>query len=69
MQTGHKVDMVLTVPHGLGARELGRLEKELRELRSLGDDFPVSADLQESLTHWRGRLRGPEGTPYEAGHF
>ena len=69
VQTGHKVDMVLTVPHGLGARELGRLEKELRELRSLGDDFPVSADLQESLTHWRGRLRGPEGTPYEAGHF
>jgi len=51
-------------------RELKRLEKELQDIRALSVDSAVSADSVEGdLTHWKGRLIGPEGTPYSGGHF
>ena len=29
----------------------------------------VNAEAVEDLTHWKGYLEGPAGTPYEGGHF
>jgi len=35
-----------------------------------GKDSPVNASLVgDDLTHWKGSLSGPEGTPYEGGTF
>lgn len=51
-------------------RELKRLEKELADIRALSQDSCVSADsVDGDLTHWKGHLKGPEGTPYESGQF
>jgi len=51
-------------------RELKRLEKELQDIRALSADSSVSADSVEGdLTHWKGHVKGPEGTPYTGGHF
>jgi len=51
-------------------RELKRLEKELQDIRALSQDSSVSADSVEGdLTHWKGHVKGPEGTPYTGGHF
>jgi ubiquitin-conjugating enzyme (huntingtin interacting protein 2) len=54
---------------GLRTRELKRLEKELEDVRALGENSSVSAEAVEDLTHWKGYLKGPVGTPYEGGHF
>lgn len=51
-------------------RELKRLEKELQDIRALSKDSSVTADSVEGdLTHWKGHLKGPEGTPYNGGKF
>mmetsp|Transcript_69820 Transcript_69820/g.137030 ORF Transcript_69820/g.137030 Transcript_69820/m.137030 type:complete len:205 (+) Transcript_69820:90-704(+) len=51
-------------------RELKRLEKELQEVRSMSKDSSVTADAVDGdLTHWKGFMRGPEGTPYNGGAF
>eukprot|EP00927_Polykrikos_kofoidii_P060258 TRINITY_DN5527_c0_g8_i1.p1 TRINITY_DN5527_c0_g8~~TRINITY_DN5527_c0_g8_i1.p1 ORF type:complete len:201 (-),score=30.34 TRINITY_DN5527_c0_g8_i1:373-975(-) len=51
-------------------REVKRLEKELSDIRALSKDSSVVADAVEgALTHWKGTLKGPEGTPYEGGIF
>eukprot|EP00929_Paragymnodinium_shiwhaense_P113836 TRINITY_DN82120_c0_g1_i1.p1 TRINITY_DN82120_c0_g1~~TRINITY_DN82120_c0_g1_i1.p1 ORF type:complete len:202 (-),score=45.01 TRINITY_DN82120_c0_g1_i1:218-823(-) len=51
-------------------RELKRLEKELQDIRALSKDSQVSADSVEGdLTHWKGHLKGPDGTPYAGGKF
>jgi ubiquitin-conjugating enzyme (huntingtin interacting protein 2) len=51
-------------------REVKRLQKELEDIGT-SKDASVSADLPDStdLTHWKGTLKGPEGTPYEGGTF
>jgi ubiquitin-conjugating enzyme (huntingtin interacting protein 2) len=54
---------------GLRARELKRLEKELEDVKALGAESSVSAEAVEDLTHWKGYLEGPTGTPYHGGHF
>eukprot|EP00747_Dinoflagellata_sp_TGD_P167706 gnl/TRDRNA2_/TRDRNA2_192613_c0_seq1.p1 gnl/TRDRNA2_/TRDRNA2_192613_c0~~gnl/TRDRNA2_/TRDRNA2_192613_c0_seq1.p1 ORF type:complete len:232 (+),score=54.56 gnl/TRDRNA2_/TRDRNA2_192613_c0_seq1:93-698(+) len=51
-------------------RELKRLEKELQDIRALSKDSSVGADsVAGDLTHWKGTLKGPEGTPYKGGSF
>jgi len=51
-------------------RELKRLEKELQDIRALSADSSVTADAVDGdLTHWKGRMKGPEGTPYSGGFF
>merc|ERR1719392_584284 len=52
-------------------RELKRLEKELQDIRALGGEgSTVNADtIDGDLTHWRGKVKGPAGTPYEGGVF
>lgn len=51
-------------------RELKRLEKELQDIRALSTDSTVTADsVDGDLTHWKGCMRGPEGTPYSGGRF
>merc|ERR1712083_582245 len=51
-------------------RELKRLEKELSDIRALAKDSSVSADaVDNDLRHWKGSLKGPEGTPYTGGAF
>jgi len=52
------------------AREQKRLEKELADITALAKDSLISAiTIDDDLTHWRGILLGPEGTPYEGGTF
>jgi ubiquitin-conjugating enzyme (huntingtin interacting protein 2) len=54
----------------LRPRELKRLEKELSDIRTLAKDSSVSADaVGDNLTHWKGHLKGPEGTPYSGGSY
>lgn len=54
----------------LRPRELKRLEKELQDIRALAKDSSVSADaVENNLTHWKGHLKGPEGTPYVGGSY
>eukprot|EP01067_Filipodium_phascolosomae_P001164 Filipodium_phascolosomae@DN1804_c0_g2_i1.p1 len=44
-----------------------RLQKELADIQ---EEKEVSATVVEGdLTHWRGYINGPKGTPYEGGHF
>jgi len=52
-------------------RELKRLEKELQDIRALStDDSSVSADAVDGdLTHWKGKMMGPDATPYTGGSF
>mmetsp|Transcript_23403 Transcript_23403/g.37637 ORF Transcript_23403/g.37637 Transcript_23403/m.37637 type:complete len:205 (-) Transcript_23403:99-713(-) len=51
-------------------RELKRLEKELQDIRALSQDSSVTADsVDGDLTHWKGSMTGPEGTPYSGGRF
>lgn len=47
-----------------------RIKKEYREVRESSDGSGVSADLvDDSFSHWKGRLIGPSGTPYAGGTF
>lgn len=48
-----------------------RLGRELQELRKLPADSEIGAEpLDESTClHWRGWIKGPEGSPYEGGKF
>mmetsp|Transcript_100284 Transcript_100284/g.259056 ORF Transcript_100284/g.259056 Transcript_100284/m.259056 type:complete len:203 (-) Transcript_100284:307-915(-) len=51
-------------------RELKRLEKELADIRALSKDSSIHADsVNGDLTHWKGSMNGPEGTPYAGGLF
>ena len=51
-------------------RELKRLEKEISDIKLLSADSLINAETVDGdLTHWRGSLLGPEGTPYEGGKF
>lgn len=55
---------------GFRPRELKRLEKELQDIQALSADSSVTAEaVGDNLTHWKGHLRGPEGTPYTGGAF
>jgi len=66
----HLQAMAAKAGKAIRPRELKRLEKELQDIRALSVDSAVSADSVEGdLTHWKGRLIGPEGTPYSGGHF
>ncbi|KAF4653506.1 ubiquitin-conjugating enzyme E2 K [Perkinsus olseni] len=52
------------------AREQKRLNKELDDIRSQSEESSINADtVGDDLTHWKGHLDGPPGTPYEGGHF
>merc|ERR1711988_1825807 len=47
-----------------------RLQKELKDILAGSEDSGVSAEVVgDDLSHWKGRLKGPEGTPYEGGEF
>merc|ERR1711988_1923067 len=47
-----------------------RLQKELKDILAGSEDSGVSAEVVgDDLSHWKGTLKGPEGTPYEGGVF
>eukprot|EP00440_Ansanella_granifera_P039907 gb/GFBE01043282.1/.p1 GENE.gb/GFBE01043282.1/~~gb/GFBE01043282.1/.p1 ORF type:complete len:204 (+),score=44.65 gb/GFBE01043282.1/:1-612(+) len=51
-------------------REQKRLEKELQDIRALGESSQVNADtINGDLQHWKAVLKGPDGTPYAGGVF
>ena len=43
----------------------------LQELKECGKDSVVKVSLvsDADLLHWKGHIKGPEGTPYEGGEF
>ena len=43
----------------------------LQELKECGKDSVVKVSLvsESDLLHWKGHIKGPEGTPYEGGMF
>ena len=46
------------------------LFQEYREIREANDNSGVSAEIvNDSYTHWKGTLKGPDGTPYAGGVF
>ncbi|KAA8497209.1 Protein PEROXIN-4 [Porphyridium purpureum] len=51
----------------------GRLMKEYRELQKeasqCSDPDIVLTPSENNFTSWRGRIKGPAGTPFENGHF
>jgi ubiquitin-conjugating enzyme (huntingtin interacting protein 2) len=54
--------------------ESRRLQKEYEEIRKLGNamtnPYGISADIVAGdMTHWKGMIKGPEGTPYDGGTF
>lgn len=47
-----------------------RIRKEYKEVIEAKDNSGITAELVDSnLTHWKGTITGPEGTPYEKGFF
>jgi len=47
-----------------------RIQKEYKEVREAKDGSGLTAELVDnSFTHWKGTLKGPEGTPYAGGVF
>lgn len=46
-----------------------RLRKELAELRRNPEADILLLPLEESITSWKGYIRGPCDTPYEGGVF
>jgi len=47
-----------------------RLQKELKDIMQGAEDSGVSAEVVgDDMTHWKGTLKGPEGTPYDGGVF
>mmetsp|Transcript_99539 Transcript_99539/g.252943 ORF Transcript_99539/g.252943 Transcript_99539/m.252943 type:complete len:204 (+) Transcript_99539:97-708(+) len=59
-----------TAAKSIRPRELKRLEKELQDIRALSKDSTVTADsVGGDLTHWKGHMAGPDGTPYAGGAF
>ncbi|KAF4659741.1 ubiquitin-conjugating enzyme E2 K [Perkinsus chesapeaki] len=58
------------VDMSLKSREQKRLNKELEDIRSQSEESSIDADtVGDDLTHWKGTIEGPPGTPYEGGHF
>jgi len=50
-------------------QSIARIKKEYKEVTK-AKDAGVSADLVgDDFTHWKGRIQGPSGTPYEGGTF
>ena len=43
----------------------------VQELKECGKDSVVKVSLinESDLLHWKGHIKGPEGTPYEGGMF
>lgn len=56
---------------GSSRRERKRLEKELGDMREKNtSDSPVTADaISDNIQQWRGRIIGPEETPYHKGEY
>ncbi len=54
----------------LGLMDLKRINKEAIELKNDGDGCGVSANsVGNDMTHWKGKITGPDGTPYHGGTF
>jgi len=54
----------------MAMNSLVRIKKEYREVHECNDGSGVAADLVDgNFTHWKGTIKGPEGTPYEGGTF
>jgi len=48
--------------------DVNRIKKELREC-SKDSVVEVALVAEANLLHWKGQIKGPEGTPYEGGLF
>jgi len=54
----------------MAPREKKRLEKELQDILALSESSSVIAEAVDGdLTHWKGRMHGPEETPYHGGLY
>jgi len=52
--------------------ESRRLQKEYEEIRKLGpsNSYGITADIVGGdMTHWKGVIKGPEGSVYDSGTF
>jgi len=47
-----------------------RIQREIKDLSNLSKDMLIGAEIyQGNLMHLKGFVKGPQGTPYEGGHF
>jgi len=51
--------------------DLNRIKKELKECNKDIEISGLQAKLvsESDMLHWKGEIKGPQGTPYEAGKF
>jgi len=51
--------------------DLNRIKKELRDCTKDTETSGLHVELvdESNLLHWKGRIKGPVGTPYEGGQF
>jgi len=52
-----------------GFQSLARIKKEYREVKNATDAGITAEIVNDDFTHWKGRLEGPKGSPYEGGIF
>lgn len=47
-----------------------RIAREIQDVqKDKASDITITLFKPDDLTHLKGSFRGPEGTPYEGGHF
>jgi len=52
------------------AASLVRIQKEYKEVREAKDNSGVTAEIVgNDFMHWKGSIKGPEGTPYGGGVY
>eukprot|EP00743_Colponemidia_sp_Colp-15_P001985 GILK01002158.1.p1 GENE.GILK01002158.1~~GILK01002158.1.p1 ORF type:complete len:195 (-),score=26.46 GILK01002158.1:132-716(-) len=50
-------------------RDSRRIQREIQEVANQNNPDVTAAVVEGNMMHWKGRIRGPIGTPYEGGMF